>query len=404
MSTDPDELAARVRDGELRLHEVDTETDPDTAATARRIAMADATDASLDTIGDYAFDAGDAENNIENMVGAVQIPLGVAGPLPVDGSASAGTHHLPLATTEGALVASVNRGCSVLRQSGGATAAVTAEGMTRAPVFAVSDVSAGASVIQWVRDHEAELADAAESTTSHGQLRDIEPSLVGRRLFLRFRYTTGDAMGMNMVTIATEAACDLIESETNAELLALSGNLCADKKPAAVNAVTGRGRSVTAEAEIPASVIEDVLGTTPAAMAEIQRSKNFLGSAKAASLGFNAHVANVVAAMFLATGQDEAHVVEGANAITTITETAEGIHASVTCASLQVGTVGGGTTLPPQREALELLGLAGGGDPPGSNADALAEIIAAGALAGELSLIGALAGRQLSQAHEALGR
>lgn len=404
MTSDPEQLAERVTTGELRLHELERETDPDTATAARRHLLASNQDASLETIGDYTFPAAEAEPNIENMIGAIQIPIGVAGPLPVDGGAADGTYQLPLATTEGALVASVNRGCTLLRKAGGAAARVTANGMTRAPVFAVPDVAAGESIIEWVRTHTDELAEAAESTTSHGTLLDIDPYLVGRRLFLRFRYATGDAMGMNMVTIATRAACEVVEAETDATLLALSGNLCADKKPAAINAVTGRGRTVTAEAEISADVLDDVLGATPAGMAEIHRSKNFLGSAKAVSLGFNAHVANVVAASFLATGQDEAHVVEGANAITSIRETADGIHASVTCSSLQVGTVGGGTGLPTQHEALALIGLDGGGDPPGSHADALAEIIAAGALAGELSLIGALAERQLSEAHERLGR
>ncbi len=402
--TSPDELAARVRDGEVRLHELEGDADPEDAVTARRQVIEERTASSLEHVGDYGFPAGDAEANIENMIGAVQLPMGVAGPLPVEGGAAEGEYHLPLATTEGALVASVNRGCALIRRAGRATARVTKRGMTRAPVFAVPDLAAGEATVEWVRENEDALAEAAESTTDHGRLLDIEPALVGRRLFLRFRFETGDAMGMNMVTIATEAASEVIEAETDAELVALSGNLCADKKPAAVNAVNGRGRTVTAEVELPESIVRDVLGTSPDAMAEINRSKNFLGSAKAASLGFNAHVANVVAAIFLATGQDEAHVVEGANAITTMNVTESGLHASVTCASLQVGTIGGGTRLPTQRDALEVLGLAGGGDPPGTNADALAEIVAAGALAGELSLVGALGSRQLSEAHAALGR
>lgn len=402
--TDAETFAERLRSGDLRWYELEDETDPDTATDARRLALEGETATSLETVGSYTFEAAAATANIENMVGAIQVPLGVAGPLPVDGAHADGAYRLPLATTEGALVASVNRGCAVLREAGGATARITATGMTRAPVFAVPDVETGADVIEWVTENESRLAAAAEETTSHGRLTDIDPHLVGRRLFLRFSFTTGDAMGMNMVTIATRAACDLIESETAADLIALSGNLCSDKKPAAVNAVNGRGRTVTAEIEIPAAVIDDVLGTTPEAMAELHHSKVYLGGAKAVSLGFNAHAANVIAASFLATGQDEAHVVEGANTITSMRPTESGLYASVTCASLQLGTVGGGTTLPTQREALDILGLAGGGEPSGSNADALAEIIAAGVLAGELSLIGALAARQLSSAHEELGR
>jgi hydroxymethylglutaryl-CoA reductase (NADPH) len=211
-------------------------------------------------------------------------------------------------------------------------------------------------------------------------------------------------MGMNMATIATRAAADLVEAETAASLVALSGNLCVDKKPAAINAVEGRGRTVTADVTIPRETVEERFGTTPEAIAEANTRKNLIGSAKAGSFGFNAQAANVVAGVFLATGQDEAHVVEGSNCITTVESRADDLYASVNFASLQVGTVGGGTTLATQSEALELLGLAGGGDPPGSNADALAEIVATGALAGELSLLSALASRHLSSAHEELGR
>jgi len=194
------------------------------------------------------------------------------------------------------------------------------------------------------------------------------------------------------------------EDETGADLVALSGNLCTDKKPAAINAVEGRGRTVTADVAVPREVVEERLHTTPGAIAELNTRKNLVGSAKAGSLGFNAHVANVVAAMFLATGQDEAQVVEGANAITTAEERDGDLYLSVSLASLEVGTVGGGTKLPTQSEALDILGIRGGGDPAGSNADALAEFIAVGALAGELSLLSALASRHLSSAHAELGR
>jgi len=227
---------------------------------------------------------------------------------------------------------------------------------------------------------------------------------LGDAVYPRFVYDTKDAMGMNMATIATRAACERIEAETPAELVALSGNLCSDKKPAAINAIEGRGRTVAADVLVPTEVVEERLHTTPEAVAEVTTRKNHVGSAKAGSLGFNAHVANVVAAVFLATGQDAAQVVEGANAITTAEARGDGLYVSVTLSSLEVGTVGGGTKLPTQAEALDLLGVRGGGDPPGSNADALAEYVAAGALAGELSLLSALASRHLSSAHEELGR
>ncbi len=402
--TDPSELADRVRDGDLRLHELEAHADADVAAAARRRLLATETGADLDAVGDYAFPASDAEPNVENMLGAAQVPMGVVGPLPVDGGAATGAQYLPLATTEGALVASVNRGASAIRAAGGATARVLDNAMTRAPVFRVDGVDEAAAVASWVRSHVDDLAAAAEATTSHGELVEVTPYVVGDSVFLRFGYDTKDAMGMNMATIATEAACEVVTDETVADLVALSGNLCTDKKPAAINAVEGRGRTVAADVTLARETVEDRLKTTPEAVSEANTRKNLIGSAKAGSLGFNAQAANVVAAAFLATGQDAAQVVEGANAITTVDVRDGALYASVTLASLEVGTVGGGTGLPTQSAALELLGVAGGGDPPGSNADALAEVIAAGALAGELSLLGALASSNLASAHEELGR
>ncbi|MFC6753859.1 hydroxymethylglutaryl-CoA reductase, partial [Halorubrum tibetense] len=370
-------LVERVRDGDVRLHELEEHVDPDAAATVRRRVVAEQSGADVDAFGEYAFDAADADPNIDNMIGGVQVPVGVAGPVTVDGGSLSGSRYLPMATTEGALVASVNRGCSVIDAAGGATARVTKSGMTRAPVFRVADVAEAEALASWVRDNVPTLRTAAESTTSHGELREVTPYVVGNNVYLRFAFDTKDAMGMNMVTIATREACDVIEAETDASLVALSGNLCSDKKPAAVNAVEGRGRSVAADVEIPREVVEDRLHTTPEAVAEINTRKNHVGSAKAGSLGFNAHVANTVAAMFLATGQDEAQVVEGANAITTAELTPEGgLYVSVSLASLEVGTVGGGTKLPTQAAGLDVLGVRGGGDPPGSNGDALAEAIA----------------------------
>ncbi|WP_273836068.1 hydroxymethylglutaryl-CoA reductase (NADPH) [Halococcus sp. PRR34] len=403
--SDAADLAERVRSGDLALHDLDDHADPATATEARRRVVARATDTDLDGVGATALDPTDAVGTtIENMIGAVEIPLGVAGPLPVAGGAADDEHYLPLATTEGALVASVNRGCSILRAAEGANARVTKRSMTRAPVFRVADVVEAEAVVSWVRENRDALRNAAEETTSHGELTDVTPYVVGDSVFLRFGYDTKDAMGMNMATIATRAASEVVEAETSADLVALSGNLCTDKKPAAINAVEGRGRSVVADVTIPNEVVEDRLHATPDAIAEVNTRKNLVGSAKAGSLGFNAHAANVVAGVFLATGQDPAQVVEGSNAITTVEARGDELYASVSLASLEVGTVGGGTKLPTQAEALSLLGVAGGGDPPGANADRLAEVIAAGALAGELSLLGALASRNLSSAHEELGR
>ena len=402
--TDAQTLAERVREGDLRLYELEGHADADTAAAARRRHLAEELAVDLETVGDYPFPADSAESNVENMIGAAQIPLGVAGPLPVDGEAADGPVYLPLATTEGALVASVNRGADAIRAAGGASTTVLERGMTRAPVFETSDVQEAAAVADWVRASLDRLATAAETTTSHGELREATPYVVGDSVFVRFVYDTKDAMGMNMATIATREAAELIEAETPASLVAVSGNLCTDKKPAGINAIEGRGRSVAADVFLPSEVLEDRLGTTAEAVAEVNTRKNLTGSARAASLGFNAHAANVVGAAFLALGQDVAQVVEGAHAITSVEAREDGLYASVTLPALAVGTVGGGTGLPTQSEALAILGLAGGGDPPGSNGDALAEVLAAGALAGELSLLGALAGRHLTSVHAEHGR
>ena len=403
--TDASDLADRVQSGDLRLYELEDEADADTAAAARRDLLERETGADTDALGSFAFDAEQAsETAVENLAGGTQLPLGVAGPVAVNGGAADDDFYLPMATTEGALVASVNRGCSAITAAGGANARVTKTGMTRAPVFRVEDVTEGAEVAEWTEDNYDALKAAAEETTSHGELTDVTPYVVGDSVYLRFRYDTKDAMGMNMVTIATEAASEVVERETPAELVALSGNLCTDKKPAAINAVEGRGRTVTADVTIPREIVEERFDTTPEAIEEANTRKNLIGSAKAGSLGFNAHAANVVAAVFLATGQDAAQVVEGSNAITTVEVRDDGLYASVNLASLEVGTVGGGTKLPTQREALDVLGVRGGGDPAGANADALAEIIAAGALAGEINLLAALASRHLSSAHADLGR
>jgi hydroxymethylglutaryl-CoA reductase (NADPH) len=408
--TDATDLADRVEAGELRLHELEDHADATTATAARRELLRRETGADLETVGEYAFDAAAAEPNIENMIGGAQLPMGVVGPVAVnlddDDGALSGRPYLPLATTEGALVASVNRGCTAIRAGGGATARVLKNAMTRAPVFRVADVGEAAEVAAWVRSNLDVLAAAAESTTNHGELRDATPYVVGDSVFVRFAYDTKDAMGMNMATIATEEAAGRIEAETPAELVALSGNLCSDKKPAAVNAVEGRGRTVSADVTLSRETVAEVLKTTPEAIAEANTRKNLVGSAKAGSLGFNAHAANTVAAAFLATGQDAAQVVEGANAITTVDvrDGGETLYASLTIASLEVGTVGGGTKLPTQAEALDVVGVRGGGDPAGSNADALAELITTAALGGELSLLGALASSHLASAHEELGR
>jgi hydroxymethylglutaryl-CoA reductase (NADPH) len=338
------------------------------------------------------------------MIGTVQVPLGVAGPLLIAGEYAQGSYYLPLATTEGALVASVNRGCSAITKAGGAQVCILHDGMTRAPVFAAESVVHAKQVSEWVKGHIDELRSAAESTTSHGKMTGIVTYITGTSVFVRIEFDTKDAMGMNMVTIASAKVAEIIARETGARLIALSGNMCSDKKPAAINRITGRGRSVVAGVALSHDLINQVFKTDAKNFVEVNYRKNLIGSASAGSMGFNAHAANVVAAMFIACGQDAAHAIDGSTCITTVDLTDNGVYVAVTLPSLPVGTVGGGTGVDTQQECLRILGVAGGGEPAGANARKLAEIIAAGVLAGELSLLGALAAQHLARAHQQLGR
>ena len=391
--------------GELKFHQIDLPAAK--AVELRNIAVETLTGTSLRNVRNYTIDPEPvSQRNIENMIGVVQVPVGVAGPLRVNGEYATGDFYLPLATTEGALVASANRGCKAITSAGGATVRIIKDEMTRAPVFRVSGIVEARKVVEWVGQSEnfENLKAAVKNTTKHGELLRIDPYIVGDSVYLRCAFDTKDALGMNMVTIATDRLADIIQEALNITMVALSGNMDVDKKPAAINLIEGRGKSVVAEAVLPGNIIEEVLKTTPEMMAEVHYRKNIMGSIRAGALGFNAHAANIVAAMFIATGQDAAHVVEGANAITSFQMRGDGLYASVTMPSLQVGTVGGGTRVETQRECLSILGVAGGGDPPGANAKKFAEIVCSGVLAGEISLVAALASRHLARAHATLGR
>ncbi len=403
-----EEIIQKVVKGEMKLHAIDQFVDAREAVDIRREAAARITGTELDNVGRFSIDETEAaKRNIENMIGAIQIPLGMAGPVSINGEYACGNYYLPLATTEGALVASTNRGCSVISACGGSSVRIFNDGMTRAPVFTVKDVVRAREFVDWVNDpgnFEAMKAKASE-TTRFGELLDVMPFVAGNNVYLRFSFDTKDAMGMNMATIASEAICDFITGQLDVELVSLSGNVCTDKKPSAINNILGRGKTVIADVVIPGSVVEQKLKTEPGSMVKVNYKKNLLGSARAGSTGFNAHVANIIAAMYLACGQDAAHVVEASSAITSMELTDKGdLYCSVTLPAIQVGTVGGGTGIATQRECLEMLGVAGAGEPPGTNAKKLAEIIGAAALAGEISLIGAQAAGHLARAHKQMGR
>jgi len=365
----------------------------------RRRAVEERTGVRLEHSSNCSFDPLLAEKNVENMIGCTQVPLGFVGPLRVNGDYAQGEFLVPMATTEGALVASVNRGASVITASGGAEALLVRDEMTRAPVFRTDGVRHSQKVVAWVNSNFDELVAAVASTTGHGRLVRVRPFASGRSLFLRLSFETGDAMGMNMCTIASEAACRLIEERTGAKLISVSGNMCVDKKPAALNFIEGRGKTVLADVRVPARSVEDRLHTTPDAMVEACYRKNLIGSGMALSLGFNAHAANMLAALYIATGQDAAQVVEGSMVSTTCEPWEGGVYLSVRIPCLELGTVGGGTRLPCQSEALSMMGCLGAG-----KAKKLAEIAAALVLAGELSTLAAQAAGELGKAHKALGR
>lgn len=347
--------------------------------------------------------------NCECVVGYMPVPVGVVGPLTVNGT----PYHVPLATTEGALIASANRGARALAQSleGGVRAAVYRDGMTRSPVVKFPSAMEAVEFAKWALSSEAlgSMQTSFASTTRFGKLVSVEPVVAGKQVFLRFKASTGDAMGMNMVGKGVNVVLeDMAERYPEMKVVSLSGNLCTDKKPSSINWTQGRGKSVVAEATLPRHVVETTLKTTVQALASLNVSKNLIGSALAGSIGGNnAHASNMIAALYIATGQDPAQTVVSANCMTLLeaSECGEFLHVSVTMPSLEVGTVGGGTTLKAQSACLEMLGVRGAAkDNPGENARNLANIAASTVLAGELSLNAALASGHLISAHMALNR
>ena len=390
------EIIDKLLKGEMKLYQVDKEVSAKEATDIRREFLEQKYDVELSNISNYTLDMERASaRNIENSIGVLQLPMGIAGPLKVNGQYCQREVFVPLATSEGALVASINRGASTITSSGGANARVISDIMTRAPAIKCENATDALKIRQWFIDNFSELKELAESTTSHGKLIKIDPILiVGNYVYPRFVYSTGDSMGMNMVTIASEKILDKLASETTATHLALSGNVCVDKKPAAINIVEGRGKSVVADILIPKDI-----KTTAEAIVEVNIAKNLIGSAASGSMAYNAHYANMVAAIFLATGQDAAHVVEGSLGITTAENRNGDLYFSVNLPDLPVATVGGGTSLEVAHEGLEILGVAGSG-----KAREFAEIVACTVLAGELSLVGALAAGHLARAHQELGR
>jgi hydroxymethylglutaryl-CoA reductase (NADPH) len=357
-----------------------------------RESLADA--ATLDNLDRYG-------RNIENLIGTVKVPVGIAGPLRINGLFAQGDYHIPLATSEAALVASYNRGAQLISEAGGCTSMLLNEGLTRAPGFAFDGLSECGQFVAWAVAQLEEFRRCAENTTRHGKLIDMSVAVEGNHVYLNFEYTTGNASGQNMVTIATQAVCDYILEQTpvRPRYWCVEANLAGDKKASSQSFLQVRGKKVSAEATLSAGLIGRWLHTTPERMVQHWRM-SALGGVLSGTIGVQGHYANGLAALYIACGQDAACVSESAVGVTRMETTRNNeLYISVTLPNIMVGTVGGGTRLPSQRACLDLLGLS-----CSDSAQELAEVSAGLCLAGELSTTGALCAGDFSRAHHVLAR
>ena len=349
--------------------------------------------------GRYSIPCEEMRGNIENPIGVAQTPLGVAGPLLINGRHARGVFYVPMATTEGALVRSYERGMVTLTRAGGVSARVHADENRVSPVFLFENVSEAHDFAVSLPDDFEAIRVEAESTTRHGKLLRIECQPIGREVIVNFCYSTGDAHGMNMIVKATERACQWITSHSLASRFYLFSGFSSEKHASGSILPGGKGKKVTAGALIPSELVKAYLHATPLDLQETWHH-TVLGHLQANTLGYNGHYANGLAAIFIACGQDVANIVNAAVGVTNFEATREGdLYASVTLPSLTVATVGGGTGLGTSRECLEMLGCAGAG-----HAVKFSEIVAATLLAGEMSMAAAIASGEFVSAHEAYGR
>lgn len=405
-----EEILTCVESGKIASYELESKLKDTTRAVQIRRRLLEKSLSNYD-IGSIPFENYNYDDVLgkccENVIGYVPIPIGVVGPVLMNGK----EYKIPLATTEGCLVASTHRGCRAISLSGGSRAIITNKGMTRGPLVRMPNAERAVQLKNWIEDpvNNKKIIEAFNSTTNFGKLKSTKIALAGRNVYIRFKAITGDAMGMNMISKGVEKALDLVQSYfSDMEIVAVSGNYCTDKKPSSVNWIEGRGRSIVVDTVIKGEVIEKLLKTTVQSLVDVNINKNLVGSAMAGSIGgFNAHASNILTGIFLATGQDPAQNVESSNCITLMEPINDGkdLYMSVTMPSIEVGTVGGGTSLPAQSTCLAMMNCKGSSiDEPGSNADLLAMLIATAVLAGELSLISAIASGNLVKSHMALNR
>jgi hydroxymethylglutaryl-CoA reductase (NADPH) len=370
-------------------------------AEARRAVVTAETGAELTHTGSYSLDPAVLPGNIEGFSGIVQVPMGFAGPLRVDGEHAQGEFYVPMATTEGTLLASYSRGMRLTREAGGVRTTVIDDAMQRAPIFVFSDARYARDFGLWVEANFAQIKAAVEETTRSGKLRDIQQFSMGKMRWLRFNFITGDAAGQNMVSKATHHACQwmLAQQLPGLEHFSLAANFDTDKKHSQVNSLHTRGKRVVAEVTLPAALLREVMHTSGEALFK-QRQLSNMGALMAGSVNNGAHFANGITAMFIACGQDVANVAESSAGYVHGELKANGdYYFSVTIPALIVATYGGGTGLPTQRECLEVMGCYGEG-----KVRKLAEIVAATVLCGELSLASAIVSDQWVSSHDKYGR
>jgi hydroxymethylglutaryl-CoA reductase (NADPH) len=367
---------------------------------SRRAMLQESTGVRLQHLTRPSFDPHLAKGNCENFIGVAQIPVGLAGPLLIDGEHARGEFLIPLATSEGTLVASYSRGMKVLSLGGGVRCTVVDDAMQRAPVFVVEDARASRHFAKWVEDNLDQIRREAEATSSVARLRNIDPYIANKFVYLRFNFTTGDAAGQNMVGRATFAACNwILEHARGITHFYLESNFATDKKASQINMLRTRGKRVTAEATISREILKRHLRVEPEQLAHHYGVAN-VGAFLSGANNNGAQSANAITAMFIATGQDVANVAESSAGVLYSELTPErDLYVSLTIPSLIVATHGGGTALPTQRECLEILGCHGKG-----KVNRLAEIVAGVALAGEISLGAAISSSDWVSSHEQYGR
>jgi hydroxymethylglutaryl-CoA reductase (NADPH) len=370
------------------------------AAQARRDFVHERTRTELHHVASFSFDPAVLTGNVEQFIGVAQVPIGLAGPLLVNGEHAQGEFYVPLATAEGTLVASYNRGMRLLYEAGGVTTTIMADHMQRAPAFLFPSAREARAFAGWLEEHFEEIRAAAEATTRAGRLLEIEKYTAGRILYTRFNYTTGDAAGQNLTGKATQAACRWIEAHNaTIDRYFLESNFATDKKSSQINMLRTRGKRVVAEAVIPNELLQRIMRSNAELMFTARQVSN-LGGFMSGVNNNGAHSANGITAMFIATGQDAANVAESSAAYVYAELRGNGdYYYSVTIPSLIVATYGGGTGLATQRECLELLGCYGR-----DKVRKLTEIVAATVLCGELSLGSAIVAEEWVEAHDLYGR